>query len=71
MVQRYGDFVLLKPRMTGETLILWFGPFAVLILGGVAVFRRLRKPAVAATAPTLSADEAREIQSLTNKDSTP
>jgi len=73
MVQRYGDFVLLKPRMTPETFLLWFGPFLVLIIGGVVVLRRLRKPAaVVATPATLSADEAREIQTvINNKDSAP
>lgn len=73
MVQRYGDFVLLKPRMTPETFLLWFGPFLVLIIGGVVVLRRLRKPAVVVATPaTLSADEAREIQTvINNKDSAP
>ena len=72
MVQRYGDFVLLKPRMTGETLVLWFGPFLVLIIGGVIVFRRLRKPQTVAAAPqALSAEDARALSELTKKDSAP
>lgn len=36
MVARYGEFVLYKPRFEGATLILWIGPF-VLLLVGVAV----------------------------------
>jgi len=65
MVQRYGDFVLLKPRMTAETIALWFGPLIVLVIGGVMAARRLRKPAAITAA--LSDDEARELKSL-NKD---
>ncbi len=34
---RYGEFVLLKPRFEASTLVLWLGPFAVLLVGfGVA-----------------------------------
>ena len=47
MVQRYGDFVLYRPRVNKLTYILWFGP-AVLILIGiivvVVVVRRKPKP---------------------------
>ncbi|MBL8630503.1 MAG: cytochrome c-type biogenesis protein CcmH [Rhodospirillaceae bacterium] len=68
MVQRYGDFVLLKPRMTGETLVLWFGPFLVLIVGGFIVMRRLRKPAPAAAPEALSMEDAKALQEITNTD---
>jgi cytochrome c-type biogenesis protein CcmH len=67
MVQSYGDFVLLKPRLTPDTLMLWFGPFLVLIIGGVVIVRRLRKPVVAAPV-ALSEDDARELKSMTDRD---
>ena len=35
MVQRYGDFVLYRPPMQGNTFALWLGPFAM--LGGGAL----------------------------------
>jgi len=70
MVQRYGDFVLLKPRMTADTVALWFGPFVVLVIGGIMAARRLRKPVAATTPAALSDDEARELISL-NKDAVP
>lgn len=48
LTARYGDFVLLKPPFRPATYILWFGPAAVLILGGLGLaaflFRR-RGPA--------------------------
>ena len=37
MVQRYGDFVLYRPPLKATTLVLWLGPFA-LIMVGAAVF---------------------------------
>jgi cytochrome c-type biogenesis protein CcmH len=37
IVARYGHFVLLKPPFEADTLILWLGPFLVLLLGGLGV----------------------------------
>src|SRR3569832_2167869 len=36
LTQRYGDFILYRPRVTFTTYLLWFGPF-VLLLGGLYV----------------------------------
>jgi cytochrome c-type biogenesis protein CcmH len=36
MVERYGDFVLYRPRFSGKTLLLWLGP-ALLAVGGLVV----------------------------------
>lgn len=36
LVERYGEFVLYRPRIGGATLLLWLGP-ALLLLGGAAV----------------------------------
>ena len=38
VVDRYGEYVLLRPRVAPHTYLLWFGPFIVLLLaGGLAV----------------------------------
>ncbi len=42
MAQRYGDFVLYRPPFKAVTLLLWAGPFALLLLGGYALLRRIR-----------------------------
>lgn len=43
MRERYGDFVLYKPRMQRNTLLLWLGPvgLVLLVVGGLLWFRRL------------------------------
>ncbi|MGH8748563.1 MAG: cytochrome c-type biogenesis protein [Burkholderiales bacterium] len=49
LVDRYGDFVLYKPPLKATTVLLWAGPFA-LLLGGVAallVYLRRRRARVA------------------------
>src|SRR5512145_2056221 len=33
LVSRYGDFVLYDPPMKKSTLVLWFGPFILLLAG--------------------------------------
>lgn len=38
MIERYGDFVLYRPPVQGNTLALWVIPLALLLLGAVAVF---------------------------------
>ena len=47
LVARYGEFVLLRPRLALHTALLWFGPPALLCGGALALFviaRRRRRP---------------------------
>ena len=37
LVARYGEFVLYRPRIEQRTWLLWFGPLALLVAGGVVV----------------------------------
>lgn len=43
MVARYGRYVLYNPPLDKHTLILWFGPAVLLILGGLFVGLRIRQ----------------------------
>jgi cytochrome c-type biogenesis protein CcmH len=65
LVERYGAFVLLDPPMQTSTLLLWFGPLAVLVLGaiGLAVYYRSRTRAPAG-GDTLTAEERARIERL-------
>ena len=46
MVQRYGEFVLYKPRLSAQTLVLWFGPACLFLFGLIVLWRsaKNRKP---------------------------
>lgn len=57
---RYGDFVLLRPPLGGDTVLLWGGPALVLALGALALLRFYRRPEATAT-PPLSAEERRRL----------
>ena len=61
VVERYGQFVLLKPRFEPETLILWGTPFAVLLIAGAAMIMRRKRSDVAPETP-LSEDEKRALE---------
>ena len=40
VVARYGEFVLLKPRLTARTAILWATPFLIILVGLAFIMRR-------------------------------
>ncbi|WP_417426307.1 cytochrome c-type biogenesis protein [Hoeflea sp.] len=63
VVSRYGEFVLLKPRFTLQTLMLWGGPALILLIGGcaMAVLSRGRSRAASATG-TSGLSEAEQLE---------
>ena len=63
LVKRYGSFVLLKPPMGPQTYLLWFGPFAVLILGALGLWWIARRRPRAASLP-LSPEERRRLDKI-------
>ena len=43
LVQRYGEFVLYKPRVEGRTWLLWLGPALILLAGAALVVALVRR----------------------------
>ncbi|MBT6211157.1 MAG: cytochrome c-type biogenesis protein CcmH [Woeseia sp.] len=43
LVQRYGDFVLYRPPMSGFSLLLWIAPGLFLLFGGIVAARVISK----------------------------
>ncbi len=68
LTARYGDFVLLNPRFTPHTMLLWIVPAAALLGGALVLFalaRRQRRSvpqAVGASQPLTPAEQARLSQ---------
>ena len=67
LVARYGEFVLLKPRFTMATALLWLGPFLVLLAGGIGIVLVARRRRVAENSAPLSADEQARLDLLTRQ----
>ena len=40
--ERYGDYILLKPPLNLNTILLWFLPFIVLIFGSILIFKIIK-----------------------------
>jgi cytochrome c-type biogenesis protein CcmH len=67
LVARYGEFVLLKPRLSWHTVALWGLPPTVLVIGAVIILmdlRRRRAAQAAESTPNLSAAEEARLAEL-------
>ncbi|MGY3492082.1 MULTISPECIES: cytochrome c-type biogenesis protein [unclassified Bradyrhizobium] len=76
LVARYGEFVLLKPRLNEHTLLLWLTPPLALLLGGFALWRLGRRKANPAagggdSAAGLTSDEQARLERLLAAESAP
>lgn len=68
LVARYGDFVLYEPPVKSYTLLLWFGPFVLLLLGGSILLFQLRKRRQTVPEVELSAEAQQRAATLLNND---
>lgn len=69
LVARYGEFVLLKPRLESHTLILWLVTPLALLGGGLALWMQVRRRSKAdsdddESSLRLTADEEARLQKL-------
>lgn len=65
MHQRYGDFILYKPRLQKGTYVLWFGPLVLLLVVLIVAFRlvKSRKDQIS----VLSDSDAKRLEELIGK----
>src|SRR5690606_114840 len=71
LVARYGEFVRYKPALTPATVILWFGPAAMLLTGFIVLLVMLRRRQKLRRRPagrSLSQDEQRRLPSLLERE---
>jgi cytochrome c-type biogenesis protein CcmH len=64
MVSRYGDFVRYRPPVKPVTLLLWFGPFVLLLGALYFLIRMVRSNQRAAVPPALDATQREQAQAL-------
>lgn len=64
LTARYGDFVLYRPPVRPTTYLLWFGPFLLLVIGMVILYKYLRQRRDLIVPQPLSKDEKRRAEEL-------
>jgi len=64
IVSRYGEFVLLKPRVSMRTLLLWGAPVLLILAGGASLVVFARKRAGKPTGSKLTAEEQARLTEL-------
>jgi cytochrome c-type biogenesis protein CcmH len=64
LVSRYGEFVLLKPRLSEHTILLWGMPVALAAIGAGVVFVQLRRRRISLAGQELSAEEQSKLEAL-------
>lgn len=67
MVHRYGDFVLYRPPLRPSTLLLWLGPFVILLLAITLLLRFIRNRSVPTDSEPSIEERARARDLLLNK----
>ena len=72
LVARYGQFILLKPRLSPETALLWATPIAVLVIGGVAIVLAVRRRRSGSPAAVeLTAEEKARLSEIASEKTDP
>ncbi|MBB3135647.1 cytochrome c-type biogenesis protein CcmH [Rhizobium pisi] len=67
IVSRYGEFVLLKPRFSVKTALLWGAPVLLVLAGGLSLLLFARKRTGKPTGSKLTADEQARLSELLKK----
>lgn len=64
LVSRYGEFVLLKPRLSEHTLLLWGMPVFLALVGGVIIVIQLSKRRRTVSVAALSKEEQEKLDAI-------
>ena len=63
MVAHYGDFVLYNPPLKPSTYLLWFGPFVLLAVAAITLYRVVAKRRQVADT-VLTAEQKERVKQL-------
>jgi cytochrome c-type biogenesis protein CcmH len=66
MVERYGEFVLYRPRVSQLTYVLWFGPVVLILLGIIVVIVIVRRKPVDEKNLVLSTEQQDKLKDFLN-----
>lgn len=61
MVERFGDFVVFKPPVKISTFVLWFAPFAFLLICLILLFRSTKSKSLKKTEEEVDLEKAKSL----------
>lgn len=64
VVDRYGEFVLLKPRFSYRNALLWGAPVILLLVGGALIVTGARRKKTGGAVLRLSAEEKKRLDQI-------
>jgi cytochrome c-type biogenesis protein CcmH len=64
MTQRYGDFINYRPPLNQGTVLLWFGPLVLLLVGLLIVWRMAISNQAVDQARSLTAEEQKKLEKI-------
>lgn len=67
LVARYGDFVLYRPPLRTNTMLLWFGPFVFLLIGACVLIIYLRQRRKQINETPLSEEQLEKAEEILKK----
>jgi len=67
VVSRYGEFVLLKPRLSARTMALWSAPVLLLLIGGLVLVLMARGRLQPRQPPLLTPEEQARLDNIVGK----
>lgn len=68
LATRFGDYVLLKPRVSAATSVLWIAPFFFVLLGGVGMIAYHRNRRAAPQPQTMTEADRAEARRVLNRE---
>jgi cytochrome c-type biogenesis protein CcmH len=69
LVARYGDFVLYRPPVRTNTMLLWFGPFIFLLIGVCVLIFYLKQRRKSLQESPLSNEQLKQAENLLKESS--
>jgi cytochrome c-type biogenesis protein CcmH len=67
MTERYGDFVLYKPPFNAATIMLWVGPFLLMLLGLFFLIRQIKQRRQDLLAESFSPEDIERARQLLDR----
>jgi len=64
LTDRYGQFILYRPRVSPVTYLLWFGPFVLLLTGLYVLYQYIKHRRDSITEKPLTAEERRRAEEM-------